>query len=244
MQHSWLLPLVVLLPWVGALVVLATGRAVKAARRPGYRRCSGGRCRQHRSSSPWPPASPPSRSPSAECSAISASCPDGLGVFLAAVAAVIGCLAVIFSVDYMRGRGAPRPLLLPGAVLHRRDGRSGALQQPAAGVRLLGDHRALLLRPDLLPQRRSQGGGRRHQGADHHPGWAASACWPGALLLYAYPGSYDIPTFLAQARTLPAGAPGVDGASGSWSRPRPSRPSSRSRPGCRTPWKRRRRSAR
>ncbi|MBZ0281602.1 MAG: NADH-quinone oxidoreductase subunit L [Anaerolineae bacterium] len=29
--------------------------------------------------------------------------PDGLGVFLAAVAAVIGCLAVIFSVDYMAG---------------------------------------------------------------------------------------------------------------------------------------------
>jgi NADH-quinone oxidoreductase subunit L len=29
---------------------------------------------------------------------------DGLGVFLAAVAAVIGCLAVIFSVDYMRGK--------------------------------------------------------------------------------------------------------------------------------------------
>ncbi|NLG98481.1 MAG: NADH-quinone oxidoreductase subunit L [Chloroflexi bacterium] len=29
--------------------------------------------------------------------------PDGLGVFLTAVAAVIGCLAVVFSVDYMRG---------------------------------------------------------------------------------------------------------------------------------------------
>src|SRR5512140_2180908 len=28
---------------------------------------------------------------------------DGLGVFLAAVATVIGCLAVIFSVDYMHG---------------------------------------------------------------------------------------------------------------------------------------------
>jgi len=29
--------------------------------------------------------------------------PDGLGVFLAAVATVIGSLAVIFSVDYMKG---------------------------------------------------------------------------------------------------------------------------------------------
>ena len=31
--------------------------------------------------------------------------PDGLGVFLAAVATVIGSLAVIFSVDYMKGEG-------------------------------------------------------------------------------------------------------------------------------------------
>src|SRR5512146_1560042 len=30
---------------------------------------------------------------------------DGLGVFLAAIATVIGCLAVIFSVDYMHGEG-------------------------------------------------------------------------------------------------------------------------------------------
>ena len=29
--------------------------------------------------------------------------PDGLGVFLAAIATVIGSLAVIFSIDYMRG---------------------------------------------------------------------------------------------------------------------------------------------
>src|SRR5574339_961072 len=34
--------------------------------------------------------------------------PDGLGVTLAAIAAVIGSLAVIFSVDYMRGEAQIR----------------------------------------------------------------------------------------------------------------------------------------
>jgi NADH-quinone oxidoreductase subunit L len=57
--------------------------------------------------------------------------PDGLGVFLAAVATVIGCLAVIFSVDYMRGEaqlgryyslvllfiGAMAGLVLSGSLL-------------------------------------------------------------------------------------------------------------------------------
>jgi NADH-quinone oxidoreductase subunit L len=57
--------------------------------------------------------------------------PDGLGVFLAAVADVIGCLAVIFSFDYMRGEeqlgryyslvllfiGAMSGLVLTGSLL-------------------------------------------------------------------------------------------------------------------------------
>ena len=57
--------------------------------------------------------------------------PDGLGVFLAAVATVIGSLAVIFSVDYMRGEaqlgryyalvlffiGAMAGLVLTGSLL-------------------------------------------------------------------------------------------------------------------------------
>jgi NADH-quinone oxidoreductase subunit L len=57
--------------------------------------------------------------------------PNGLGVFLAAVAAVIGCLAVIFSVDYMHGEeqlgryyalvllfiGAMAALVLSGSLL-------------------------------------------------------------------------------------------------------------------------------
>ncbi len=109
--------------------------------------------------------------------------PDGLGVFLTAIATVVGSLAVIFSIDYMRGDSAARPLLLPGAVLHRRHGRAGSHRQPAVPVHLLGDHRPVLLRPDLLLQRRSQGGGGRHQGPDHHPGrrrraCCSAPCWP------------------------------------------------------------------
>ena len=85
---------------------------------------------------------------------------DGLGVFLAAVATVIGSLAVIFSVYYMHGdpqlgRYYTMVLLFIGA-----HGRAGADQQHALPVLLLGDHGPLLLCPHLLLQRRSQGGRR------------------------------------------------------------------------------------
>jgi NADH-quinone oxidoreductase subunit L len=57
--------------------------------------------------------------------------PDGLGVFLSAIAAVVGCLAVIFSMDYMKGEeqlgryyslillfiGAMAGLVLSGSLL-------------------------------------------------------------------------------------------------------------------------------
>ena len=76
---------------------------------------------------------------------------DGLGVFLAAVATVIGSLAVIFSVDYMQGRSPAGPLLCPGALLYRRHGRPGPHRQPAAGLRLLGNHRTVFVRFDRLP---------------------------------------------------------------------------------------------
>jgi NADH-quinone oxidoreductase subunit L len=58
---------------------------------------------------------------------------DGLGVFLAAVAAVIGSLAVLFSVDYMRG-----------------EAQLGRYYEPVPDVRILGDHRPVLVRVDLF----------------------------------------------------------------------------------------------
>lgn len=129
--------------------------------------------------------------------------PDGLGVFLAVVATVVGSLAVIFSVDYMRGErqlgryyalvlffiGAMVGLVLSSNLLlvfvfwEITAFCSYALisfynddpKAVAAGIK------ALIM---------TQIGGVGLLG--------------GALLLYVYQGTYDVPTFLANARVLPA----------------------------------------
>jgi len=65
--------------------------------------------------------------------------PDGLGVFLAAIATVVGSLAVIFSVDYMHGEA--------------QLGRYYAFVLffiGASGV--LGNHCFMFLCPDFIPQ--------------------------------------------------------------------------------------------
>jgi len=54
--------------------------------------------------------------------------PDGLGVYLAAIATVIGSLAVIFLGELHEGRTSIRPLLRLCAVLHRGDGWPGVNQ--------------------------------------------------------------------------------------------------------------------
>jgi len=69
--------------------------------------------------------------------------PDGLGVFLAAVAAIVGSLAVIFSTW---------TLLCIDSLLHWSDGWPGAFRQHALHVLLLGDHSILLLCVDLVLQ--------------------------------------------------------------------------------------------
>jgi len=130
--------------------------------------------------------------------------PDGLGVFLAVVATVVGSLAVIFSVDYMRGErqlgryyalvlffiGAMVGLVLSSNLLlvfvfwEITAFCSYALisfynddpKAVAAGIK------ALIM---------TQIGGVGLLG--------------GALLLYVYQGTYDVPTFLAHANALPAG---------------------------------------
>ena len=78
--------------------------------------------------------------------------PDGLGVCIAGIAAVVGSLAVIFATDYMRGHEeATEPFLCPDLILYRRHGRAGTFRQPAVHFLLLGDHRLLLLCADLVP---------------------------------------------------------------------------------------------
>ena len=128
--------------------------------------------------------------------------PDGLGVFLSAVATVVGCLAVVFSVDYMRGEaqlgryyalvllfiGAMAGLVLSGSLLvmfvfwEITALCSYALisfhnDDPAA---VAGGIKALIM---------TQLGG--------------IGLLAGALLGYAAFGTYDIRTFIAQAPSLP-----------------------------------------
>ena len=129
--------------------------------------------------------------------------PDGLGVFLAAVATVIGSLAVIFSVDYMHGEAQLGRYY--SLVLFFIGAMAGLVltQQPAVPVRLLGDHGALLLRADLLLQRRSEGGrgGIKALIITQIGGIGLLA---GALVVYAYLGTYEIDAFLQNA-AHPAG---------------------------------------
>jgi NADH-quinone oxidoreductase subunit L len=128
--------------------------------------------------------------------------PDGLGLFLSAVATVVGSLAVVFSVDYMRGEaqlgryyafvllfiGAMCGLVLSGSMLvmfvfwEITALCSYALisfhnDDPAA---VAGGIKALIV---------TQLGG--------------IGLLAGALLGYRYFGTYDVRTFLTQAPTLP-----------------------------------------
>lgn len=126
---------------------------------------------------------------------------DGLGVLLAAIAAVVGSLAVVFSIDYMRGEaqlgryyalvlifiGAMAGLVLTGSLLFMfffweiTAFCSYALisfhnDDPKA---VAGGIKALII---------TQIGG--------------VGLLAGALVVYAYLGSYQIDTFLAEASTL------------------------------------------
>ncbi|GAB4541918.1 MAG: hypothetical protein Kow0063_33270 [Anaerolineae bacterium] len=134
--------------------------------------------------------------------------PDGLGVFLAIIANVVGSLAVIFSIDYMHGEaelgryyalvlffiGAMAGLVLCGSLLFMfifweiTAFCSYALisfhnDDPKA---VAGGIKALIV---------TQLGG--------------VGLLAGALVIYGYLGSYQITDFLAQANTLPPGLLGV-----------------------------------
>jgi len=129
--------------------------------------------------------------------------PNGMGVFLAAVAAVIGCLAVVFSIDYMRGDqqpgryyfmvlffiGAMAGLVLSGSLLFMfvfweitalcSYGLISYYNDDPKAV--AGGIKALVI---------TQLGGVGLLGM--------------ALFSYAYFGSYEINLFLAKAGSLPA----------------------------------------
>ncbi len=130
--------------------------------------------------------------------------PDGLGVLLASIATVIGCLAVIFSIDYMKGEeqlaryfafmlffiGAMAGLVLTGSLFcmflfwEITALCSYALisfnnDDPKA---IAGGIKALIM---------TQVGG--------------AGLLVGALIVYAYTGSFEINSFLKDPSQVPAG---------------------------------------
>lgn len=128
--------------------------------------------------------------------------PDGLGVFLAAVATVIGSLAVVFSTDYMQGekqlgRYYSLVLLFIGAM---------------AGLALTGSIFLLFVFWEITAlcsyaliafyndDPKAVEGGLKALIITQLGGVGLLI---GALLAYAYLGDYQISTFLAEADTLP-----------------------------------------
>ncbi len=130
--------------------------------------------------------------------------PDGLGVFLSAIATIIGCLAVIFSVDYMRGEaqlgryyflvllfiGAMCGLVLTGSLL---------LLFIFWEITALCSY-ALISFHNSDPK--AVAGGIKALVITQIGGIGLLI---GVLVAYAQFGNYDIGNLLANAHTLPAG---------------------------------------
>ncbi len=102
MDGSFLLPTAIFLPWAGALVVAAVRgtERLRAALAIGFAATD---ALVTLALLPLATSATLFTLPIGGVFGDFSLAPDGLGVFLSAVAAVIGCLAVVFSVDYMRG---------------------------------------------------------------------------------------------------------------------------------------------
>jgi len=201
MENSWLLPLTVFLPWAGAVVVLAVGRAAKlrtglaiafaaadavlsllliplATSKTGFVVVLGGAF--------------------GELSLL----PDGFGVFLAAVAAVIGGLAVVFSVDYMRGEeGQGRyyslVLFFIGAMVGLVLSANLLMVVVFWEITALCSWALISFHND---DPKAVAGGIK---ALIVTGLGGVGLLAGSLAIYAQSGSFDIPTFMAQAHGFP-----------------------------------------
>jgi NADH-quinone oxidoreductase subunit L len=201
MSYSWLLPTTVFLPWAGALVVLAAGRDGKlrtglaiafaavdailsicliplAAGTAGFTVTIGGAF--------------------GEFSLL----PDAFGVFLAAVAAVIGGLAVVFSVDYMRGEeGQGRyyalVLFFIGAMIGLVLSASLLMLVVFWEITALCSWALISFHND---DPKAVAGGIK---ALLITGLGGVGLLAGALVIYAQTGSFDIPTFMAAAHGFP-----------------------------------------
>jgi NADH-quinone oxidoreductase subunit L len=135
--------------------------------------------------------------------------PDGLGVFIAVIAAVVGSLAVLFATDYMRGHDEQLSrfyaliLFFIGAMVGL--GLSGSLLftfffweiTAFCSYALISFHN---------DDPRAVAGGVKALIMTQLGGVGLLA---GSLLLYSYQGNYDINQFLAHAGTYPAGVLGL-----------------------------------
>jgi NADH-quinone oxidoreductase subunit L len=129
--------------------------------------------------------------------------PDGLAVFLAVVAAVIGSLAVVFSVDYMRGekqlnRYYAYVLFFIGSMVGLVLSSNLLMIFVFWEITALCSYALISFYND---DPKAVSAGIKALIITQVGGIGLLA---GALLLYAYQGSYDVPAFLAGAAGLPA----------------------------------------
>lgn len=134
--------------------------------------------------------------------------PDGLGGLLAAIAAVVGSLAVVFSIDYMHGEpqlgryyalvlifiGAMAGLVLSGSLL---------LMFLFWEITAFCSYALISFHND---DPKAVAGGIKALIVTQFGGVGLLA---GALIAYAYLDSYQINTFLAEAHTLPVAVLGL-----------------------------------
>jgi NADH-quinone oxidoreductase subunit L len=129
--------------------------------------------------------------------------PDGLAIFLATVATCIGSLAVIFSIDYMRGekqlgRYYGMVLFFIGAMVGLVLSSNLLLMFVFWEITALCSYALISFNSD---DPKAVAGGIKALIMTQVGGVGLLA---GALVLYAEQGSYDIPTFIATAHTMPA----------------------------------------
>ncbi len=203
MANSLIILLVIGLPWAGALVVWLVGD-----RRPGW---------QHRLAVLFSAAAavvatvllfgatdrPVLTIPLGPVFGDMTFIPDGLAALLTAIAAIIGCLAVIFSMDYMRGeqqlgRYYALVLFFIGAMIGLV--LSGSLLQMFFfwEITALCSYALISFNND---DPKAVAGGIKALVVTTLGGVGLLI---GALVIVGYTGSYQIADFLAQAHTLPA----------------------------------------
>ncbi len=128
--------------------------------------------------------------------------PDGLAVFLAVVATTIGCLAVVFSVDYMKGekqlgRYYAYVLFFIGSMVGLVLSSNLLLIFVFWEITALCSYALISFYND---DPKAVAAGIKALIITQVGGIGLLA---GALFLYAYQGNYDVPTFLAGADRLP-----------------------------------------